>query len=232
VTTANTLIKDALIGIGAIGVAETPDPDDGVIALRILNRILDAWRIKGLYAFAVSEQVITLTSAMQTRTIGPSGQVNATRPVRLETGCFVRVSGVDSPLRVASRDEWAGIELKTQAGSPPDWVYYESTSPLGVLHFHPQADCEAHLMVAGQLTAFANLATDYTLPPGYELAIEQTLEERLCSTFSRPLPPTLKADAANARTAIKRANYQVPELELPIGARYRSSNQAAFNSGV
>jgi hypothetical protein len=229
-TTANTIIRDAMVGIGAIGTTETPGADEGALALRHLNRMLDTWKLHGLFAYAVSEQVFSLTSAMQTRTIGSGGQVNTTRPIRVETGSFVRVSSVDTPLRIASRDQWGSIDLKTLAGAPPEWVYYEATSPLGILHFWPQADCEVHLMLQTQLTAFADLATNYTLPPGYEEALELSLAERLCASFSRPVPADLKISAANARRAIKVANNQVPELEIPSGQRVHGS-MAAFNAG-
>lgn len=216
-TTANTITRDALIEIGAIGTTETPAPDDAALALRHLNRVINALAVRGLYAYHIYEQVITLTSAMQTRTIGSGGQVNTTRPVRVETGSFVRVGTQDTPLRIATRDQWSAITTKTLPGAYPEWVYYEAASPLGVLHFWPQGECDVHLMLQTQLTAFAGLSTDYTLPPGYEEAYMLTLAERLCRPFSRPLTTDLMQSAANARRVLRTANFQVPELEMPTG---------------
>ena len=61
-TTANTIIRDAMIDIGAIGMTDVPEPDDSAHALRILNRMIDSWASRSLFAFHVQWQSITLTS--------------------------------------------------------------------------------------------------------------------------------------------------------------------------
>lgn len=218
-TTAATLIKDAMIDIGACGAVDSPDPDDSALALRMVNRMLDSWALRGLYAYHTRWEQVSLTAAMGSRTIGPGGQINTTRPVGVSTGGFSRVGGIDKELLVASRDQWAGIEGKALISERPAFVYYEASSPLGAAHFWPRSDSTVFLALETVITAFADQTTDYAFPPGYEDAIVKSLSERLCAPFSRPVPDTLRSDAALARKAIKRANYSVPELSIPPGGR-------------
>jgi hypothetical protein len=228
-TTAQTLIKDALVEIGAIGTIETPEADDAQLCLRRLNRMIDGWALRNLLAYHVRWETFTLPEGTQTRTIGTGGQVNVTRPVRIETGSFVRVNGTDYPLRVASRDEFAAIDLKSLGGAWPCVVYLEAASPLGILHFYPTGGCEVHLALQTQLSQFAALTTDYTLPPGVEDAVHLSLSEILCRPYSRPLTPDLMIAARNARKALKLANYQIPELD--VGSR-EPHGMAGFLSGA
>jgi hypothetical protein len=221
-TTSLTIIKDAMVEIGAIGMVDTPEPEDSAHALRLLNRMIDALGVRGVYAYHTDWIVYTLPAATQTRTIGSGGNINTTRPVRLETGSFTRVSSIDRELKIATRDQWAMISQKTLDRSWPEWVYYEASSPLGTLHFWPQGACDVHLAIQQRLTAFADLSTDYTLPPGIEDMLTLSLSERLCRPFGRPIPGTLAQAAANARRAVKTANAQVPELDMPVGARVGS----------
>lgn len=211
-TQAATLIKDALVDIGAIGTVETPEADDAALCLRRLNRMLDEWKLSTLQA--AHYEVFSLPAGTQTRTIGTSGQVNVTHPVRIETGSFVRIGSSDYPLHVASRDQWAAICEKTLDGAWPAWVYYESSVPLGTLNFWPQGACEVHLAVRSAFTAFADLTTNYTLPEGAEGAIFKNLKEILCAPYNRPLTADIVTGASNARNALKRAHYTVPELVI------------------
>ena len=226
---ANTIVRDAMREIGAIGISDTPEAEESQLALRTLNRMLDSWLTRNLYAYHVKWQQITLTSSQESRTIGPSGQVNIARPAQIEVGSYVRVSGIDTELRVVSRDTWAAVEDKSLVGARPEIVYYEAASPIGTLYFWPQADCDVFLAIQTQLTQFADLTTAYTLPPGYEDAIILSLAERLCRPFSRAIPLSLANDARKARAAVKALNLNVPELDMPLGNGLRG--QSAFIGG-
>lgn len=230
-TNARLITKEAMEEIGACGFGETPEPTATDLAFRRLNDMLDAWRIHQLLVYHVGHQSVALTSSMQTRTIGSGGQINVTRPTQIEIGSYVDVSGESYPLNPISRDQWAAIPDKTLAADRPYVYYYEPSSPLGVVHFWPQGTCTAYLALPTILTAFADLSTEYTLPPGYKRAIVLSLAEDLCRPFTRPIPQKLTADAGNARNLIKRSNLEVPELEMGSGLIGRGGYSAFLAGG-
>ena len=213
-TTANTLIADALGSLGVIGSAGTLGGSDALTGLRVLNRMLDAWRLQPHMATHAAWVTFSLPSGTSTRTIGPTGQVVTARPSSIEVGGFSRIGGVDQPLSVITRDQYANAQLKTQAGGWPCCVYYEAASPNGTLYFWPLAAATIYLPVRTHLDNFADLTTEVTLPAGYEAAIVPSLAVKLAPYFERQVPATVVMESAAARSAIKRTNASVPELDI------------------
>jgi hypothetical protein len=223
VTTANQIIGQAL---GLLGIRSSADPVGGAeaaVGLERLNTLLDAWRVQNLYAYATQKATGTLPALTGTRTIGPvtGDLVIDPRPVRLEAGCKYTSGGVDYPLRVVTLAEYEAEPMKDTAGMGPCIVHYNPSLPLGVLSFWPvpQASVTLSLVVQVQLTAFADLTTDYELPPGYLRALVYTLAEECGPDFERDVPPTVSRNAMNARRLLQRSNHDVPQLDvcLPIG---------------
>lgn len=216
-TTANSIIKQALGKLGIVAPGETVDPGDASACLASLNLMLDGWRVESLYAYASATITGTLPAGEQTRTIGPTGQLVATpRPVRLEDGCFFTLGGLDYSIDAITEAEFNGIGLKNVGSLGPRWVFYNPTLPNGALNFHPRAaaDVVLHLVVQQQIASFASLTANYTLPPGHERALVLSLTEEVAPDYEREVSPTLARNAAMARRNIKRANHRVPQLDV------------------
>ncbi|HQS64972.1 MAG TPA: hypothetical protein PKV65_16605, partial [Acidovorax defluvii] len=115
------------------------------------------------------------------------------------------------------RETYASISLKTVSSTFPQYIYYDGNMPTANLFFYPApvAGVEFHLAVQTQLTAFANLATDYTLAPGYAKALQYSLAEELAPGI-KEVPMSLMRIAANARRAIRRTNVDVPLLDSGV----------------
>ena len=69
--------------------------------------------------------------------------------------------------------------------------------------------------VATAIPAFANLATDYPLAPGYTKALQYSLAEELAPGV-KEVPLSVARMAANARRAIRRNNARVPLLDITL----------------
>lgn len=226
-TTANKIISQAL---GLLGVRSSVDPvsgADAAISLERLNTMLDAWRTQSLFAFAQQTIAGTLPAATATRTIGPAGQLVADpRPIRIEDGSRFTRDGTDYPIRPISQAEYDRISSKADAGLGPEVVAFNPTMPAGLLSFYPLADAPVSLslVVLQQVSQFAALTTDYTLPPGYERALVFSLAEEVSPDFERDVPPIVARNARNARRLIQRVNHDVPQLELPAALRLERFN--------
>jgi hypothetical protein len=217
VTTANSIIRQALGKLGIAAPGQVVSPGDAQACLQSLNTMLDAWAVESLYAYATQTITGTLPASTATRTIGPTGQLVATpRPVRLEDGCFFTAGGIDYPITTVTEGEYNGIGLKDVASLGPRWVFYRPTLPNGLLSFFPLAApaVTLSLVVQQQISAFATLTTNYTLPPGYERALVFSLSEEVAADYEREVPPTVTRNAAAARRLIKRTNHTVPQLDV------------------
>lgn len=211
-TTALAIITSALEELGVIGSGETPDGADAQLCLNALNVLADAWLTEPNYAYSSALVSASLPAGTQSLTIGPSMSINTPRPVRLEPGCYVRVGGVDYPLETVTEAEYNEIALKDLSGPWPAVCYYDGGSPTGNVFFWPTGPCTVHLNVQTQASQFATLTTAYTLPPGYQRAFKYTLVEEVSGPFSASVTAIQSRNARQARRAIKRANFSVPQL--------------------
>lgn len=218
-TSAATIIRAALGKLGIVGPGQALNGDESADGLAALNRLLDAWRLERLYAYATTDVTHTVTSEAGTLTIGTGGDINTTRPERFEAGCYYSLGGIDYQLTPVTEAEFNRISLKTVSAVGDAWFEYSPNLPLGVLRFFPRLPAGAVLRmpVQVQLAEFADLTTLYTLPAGYERALMYTLAEELGADYEREIPPTVARNAANARRILKRANLVVPQLTVGDG---------------
>lgn len=213
--TANTIVADAL---GCIGVCDPTDAvaaEDASLGLRVLNRVLDGLGVESLMAFATVYQPVTVNAGVASRTIGTAGDVAVARPVGFGIGAYTRVDGVDHPLTPLTRQQWGAISTKTDTGIPRYFYYEPTTSALGTIYFWPvpSVSVTCYMPIQTRLTQFADLTTVYGLADGYEGFLTAETAVRLAPYYNREAPGSVIADARNLKRAIKRANWQAPQLQ-------------------
>src|ERR1019366_5078917 len=136
VTTAYDLIRLALQQIGAIGQNDIPSNDEANDALLILNDMLDGWQTNKQYMYTIQRNVFTIASLKQVYTLGPGGDFNIARPVKIESA-YVQLSSSGStselPINVVDYDKWSQIVVKG------------TTSPIGRIMWpdyqYPSINC-------------------------------------------------------------------------------------------
>lgn len=214
-TTALQIIDRAYSLLGYKAAGEVLSSDDANYGLEALNAMLDGWQTQSMYI--VSKGAVVATVSGVSATVGPGMIFDTPRPVRIEDGSFTRLNGVDYEVKEIDRETYASISLKTVSSTFPQYIYYDGNMPTANLFFYPApvAGVEFHLAVQTQLTAFANLATDYTLAPGYAKALQYSLAEELAPGI-KEVPMSLMRIAANARRAIRRTNVDVPLLDSGV----------------
>jgi len=214
-TTALQIIDRAYSLLGYKAAGEVLSAADAAYALDALNVMLDGWNTQRLFIVSVDEVVATISTV--SATVGTGQIFNTARPVDVENGSFTRIAGLDYPVKWVDRETYAGIILKTDEATFPQYAYYDGNMPVGNIYFYPipNASVEFHLAVQVQLVAFADLATEYTLAPGYMKALQYSLAEEL-SPGVKELPASVVRGAANARRAIRRTNVNVAQLDSGI----------------
>lgn len=214
-TTALQIIDRAYSLLGYKAAGEVLSSDDANYGLEALNAMLDGWQTQSMYI--VSKGAVVATVSGVSATVGPGMIFDTPRPVRIEDGSFTRLNGVDYEVKEIDRETYASISLKTVSSTFPQYIYYDGNMPTANLFFYPApvAGVEFHLAVQTQLTAFANLATDYTLAPGYAKALQYSLAEELAPGI-KEVPMSVMRIAANARRAIRRTNVDVPLLDSGV----------------
>lgn len=205
---------------GVIGKGEVPDADEAQDGLAALNSMLDSWSIEKLFVYYIVDETLTFVASQQTYTMGSGGDLNTTRPTRIEDSCFVRYANIDTPLQIIDEAAWAGLVAKTVQSNLPMYLFPDMQYPLVRLNFYPTPSTSAavaHIKSWKQLQQFTTLTDVLALPPGYERAIEFGLSEEFGVEFGIEIPAKVQQIAAKARANIKRINAVEPIMLSEVG---------------
>lgn len=219
--TVRDLIYGALKLLGVLGQGQTPSAQDLSDAFVILNLMLDEWSTENLIIFGKTSQTFTFISGQQVYTMGPSGNFNTARPIRIENAlCQIPGSGAQStielPIRILNQDEWAVIFVKGTQSSIPTRLFVQDTYPLATLNFWPEPNVANNVVLWtwSPLLQFSSVNSTVALPPGYANAIKYSLCLKLAPDYGRTPDPLIVAEAKSTRGKIKRVNIKPQYLRV------------------
>lgn len=182
-----------------------------------LNKMLDSWSNDELMCYATLEQTVTLSPGKSSYTIGTSGgaDVNSARPLRILEGYgrayLTDSNGNNYPVNVYEKNQWNQLANRSSATTSnlPEVMYYDPQFPLGIINVWPVPTESITLSFDSSLSLpdMPNTTTQFSLPPGYELAIQFNLAVLLKpfvggADISRAVAGT----AATSKAAIMRTN--------------------------
>lgn len=208
-TTATTLIQDAMIEIGAIDAAD-PAPSNNELAygLRLLNYMLSDWSNRRIRIYTTTQYSKALTSGTSEYTIGSGGDIDEARPTVIE-GMFVRDSGGnDYAMAALTEREYRNIVDKDTSARPTSYLY-QGDYALGKIALYPAPGDSSYTLYIDclvPLTAIASLTTSVSLPPGYEEAIRTNLAIRLVPAYGKAVNQATAVTAANSLAALTATN--------------------------
>jgi hypothetical protein len=215
--TIGSMCLEALQMLGQYD-AQTPmTAEDGALALTVCNDMLDSWSNESLTTFTILEQSAVLVPGQQSYTIGQGGNFNMTRPIRIIEGpgsAYVQDgNGNNYQMEVVPRDKWNLYANRSNIVQSdfPNILFYDPQFPLGVINVLPYPNAAYTMFWDSylQLSDFANLQTEVTLPPGYALAIKTNLAVALKPYFDdAQLDPIVLARAMESKGNIKRSNMR------------------------
>lgn len=138
-TSRDQLISGALRMAGAIAQGENPSVTLVSEAAEALNMLVKAMQADGMPLWAIKKYAITLT-ATGDYTIGVSATVNTPKPLKvIQAFLHNTSSGLDTPIRIITRQEYELLGNKTSSGTP-NQIFYEPLLTTGIMHVHPVPD--------------------------------------------------------------------------------------------
>src|SRR5882757_50714 len=113
-TTAGALITSSLRLIGAIATGETPTAAEINDGISTLNDLLENWSTQNLAMYGSAVEIFPTVAGQAIYTIGPTGNWNTARPVRISGDGYCTFNGVDFPVEQIGQGQYDAIGLKTQ----------------------------------------------------------------------------------------------------------------------
>ena len=207
------LIVDALLELGVLAPGETPTAADQQLALRYLQRQIDAWGADRLTLSLQLRTPFTLVSGSSSVQVGPGQTVNIVRPVWINSINFIVPGtnpGVESPLGQMDEDAYAAISIKQLSSQLPLQFFYQTnlSDAFGTLFFWPRVSQNVDIAIYSPqaVEVPTSIATDLIGPPGYAEAFLYQLATRLVTPFGVAPPPMLASNTQNATMVMKRQN--------------------------
>lgn len=210
------LLRDALLEIAVIDPIDPIPPDLFSLALTRFNGILNQRNASQLSVYAVTFPTFTTTSGLSPHTIGPTGATWTVtqRPVAIlganqQSGSGVTLTNI-GPLTPRDRAWWLGQgSPNVQSGVPTDF-YYEPTWPNGSVYLWPVPNAAYTVQLETRIVlsevAEADVATDFSMPPGYQRDLTLSLAEDLAGALSVPVSGALQVKAMQARSLVESNN--------------------------
>ncbi len=205
-STALELIESSMRLATVLASGETATADEANDGLKTLNDLLENWSLENLTVWQGNNEQFALTPGVANYTIGPGGDFNTTRPIRIGAS-FTRVNGSDFPLIQWGLDEYNAVSVKTVGGIPEQYVYLNEY-PLGeiILYPVPATASTIFLNTDRVLTFPVTLATVLAFPPGYERALRYALATNIAPEYGVSPLPSVGAIATASKADLKRAN--------------------------
>lgn len=232
--TAISMVTRAMRLARVISRSEVPDDPESADGLAAMNTMLESWSIEPLFVYYIVEESLTLVANQATYTMGSGGNLNTTRPTRIEDSCFIRDSGFDYPLTLIDDGQYASICAKSTATSNvPEYLFADMQYPLVRLNFYPVPSSAnvAHIKSWKQLQQFTSLTDVLALPPGYQRAIEYSLAEEFGVEFGKKISPKVEQIALKARANIKRINAPSRIMSSDVGLMNLTRTTGSIYSG-
>lgn len=218
------LVTDALLELGVIGEVETPSSAQSLHAKRVLNRMLDQWKVDRLQMFVIIRDTATLTPNTEFFNVGDgAAHIDIPRPAFLEKVNYQdTTTDIEYSLGpLLTEQEFENIPQKTMTSTVPSRAYYGTRYPFARLRPWPiptSTTLEWVLYYRQQIETVTDLTTDVELPPGYEELIVTNLAVRLAPSYEKEPSPLLVQRSNRAVELVKRANIRYREIEFEAAA--------------
>jgi hypothetical protein len=173
-----------------------------------LNELIDSWSNQKLIQPALVEVTHTLTASDAQYSIGSSGDINTTRPLKIESA-WIRKSNLDYQVDMIENQEWSNLFRKTTETPFPRKLYYRASYPLGEINLYPTPS-EANTLVMQvwtQISQITDMTATLTLPPGFNRALKYNLAVEMGPEYGTEASPTVQKIAVESKDWIKTANY-------------------------
>ena len=229
-TTAGDIIDGSLRLLGVLAEGETPSAETSQDALAAMNQMIQSWNTERLAVFSTQDQVKTWPASTISRTLGPTGDIVANRPIAIDDSTYFRdpATGISYGLKLINQQQYNGIAVKTVTSTYPQVLWVNMTYPDIEMYVYPVPTkvLEFHIVSVEELTQPAGLATTLAFPPGYLRCFRYNLACELAPEFGTEPSRQVQRIAMTSKRNLKRINNPDDIMALPysiVGTRQRYS---------
>lgn len=218
-STARTLIKDALRQIGAVAQSEEPTADEAMDALSTLNGLLFDLELRGITAFREEVRAssdLTAVSGQIIRADTGAGGFTVTLPLRPNDSDRIAITDEEGTFGASNltvqgngaQVEGADTLILNVSGARVELSYRADMNSWEILQ-QPGPD---------SLRAGLTIDDPLAVPRTHEWGLTMILAEALAPQYEKPIPAQVARDAERARVRfLAHSRRTVPTLKVDVG---------------
>ena len=229
--TVRELIKGAMTTLGVISANEQPSAEDISVCYVLYKQLVESLSTNILNMYTVSPSIWTLEPEQSEYTIGPGGDFDTARPVRIERIVFLYCpKNTKVGLKWTSEFQPTTQSTDLEQWSPAEFAdirtrdfkstfikgYLDSKGcPLRKLTFWP-APLDRHAVEIWSYDELevGTLDSEVTFPVGYVRYLKLKLAQEIAPTFGKELPQSFQASLKEAEDNVKNLNAQSQASKL------------------
>lgn len=181
--TPQRIITMAYRDAGKIGFNQVPDSARFSDALMRLNDLVSHLRTRGIKLWLLEDIPLPLVDGKSMYTFGPGGDVDMTKPFRVEHGYAIDSSGNRREITGMGMVDWVRLSNHLTKG-PVTQYYVAKEDPLLKVHLWLTPDAAAdsiHLIVRKNADYIETLTESVMFPSEWYLALRWALADELAS---------------------------------------------------
>lgn len=211
---ANRIIELAMEDACLIGEGNLPESSDYARYMRRLNEIIKLWQTQGLKLWLQYNLPVPLVASQRVYTIGPTGNVVMTKPLRvLDSSYYQDSSGNRRPVYLISQDSYNRLSKPTTQGEITSYFVHKLRDYLEVEVWNtPDTNAALgtlYLLIQQQASTVVSLTDTMDFPEEWFIALHWGLAAEICSGQPAEIINRCEAKAAEFREMLE--NWDVED---------------------
>ncbi len=209
INTPNGVITDAYMDAGLLPLGDVPTGEQYAMGMRRLRDLINFFGTKGLKLWVNVDTAVTLVAGTAQYTLGPSGSVDMTKPLRVIQAYYQDNSTPANryPLNVLSWNDYLTLSQVAQQGAINSYFVNKQQVLLEVT-FWPTPDTTAatgtaHLLLQAQITNPTELDETMNFPEEWRMALRWGLAADLATGQPEAVINRCEQKAEMYRTALE-----------------------------
>ena len=205
--TPSSIIRDAYYDAGLLQEGESLNGEQLVIGMRKLSDLVNLWQTQGLKLWLNTDVTVPLVAGQGTYLLGPSGDVNMTKPLRVLEAYVKDTGGVRRSLSPLAWADYTKLSQVNKVGQINSYFVDKQQSMLSVFFWLiPDATAAAgtaHLVVQSQVTNFVSFTETMNFPIEWRIALRWGLADEICTGQPQAIMDRCQQRATTYRTALE-----------------------------
>jgi hypothetical protein len=231
--TAYGIINDAMHDAGLLGSGDLPNSDQIATNLRRLCDIINLWQTQGLKLFTWTDLSIPLVESQTTYTIGPSQDVDMTKPLRALQGYVLNTDNIRRPIVPLSWRDWMQLsQVSGNDGTISSFFVDKQATYLNVKFWNAPDATEAlntaHLLIQQQAANPVNLEADVSFPQEWRIALRWGLADDICTGQPETIMARCASNAKQYREMLEDWDVEDTETRFTPSTQFSAYNEGSF----